>query len=279
MTELTDLLAGADSVELKLTVPEAQQRPVVRALGLDPLDAQVRQVYFFDTPDLRLDKAGVVARARRIQGREHDSVVKLRPAIPSELPRKLRKLPEFVVEVDTMPGGQHVCSAALKNMLGPQDVHRATGGELTLRKLFSKDQRAFFETHAPEDVGFGDLAVLGPIFVLKMKFRPDGFDRKMAAEIWLYPDDQRILELSTRCLPDEASDVAEQGRRYLKSKGIEIDGEQQTKTRTALEFFSAKLSPTPRRSVAPRRPARSTAGSRSRQPRSPRATGSVATGS
>jgi hypothetical protein len=279
MTELTELLAGADSVELKLTVPEAQQRPVVHALGLDPLDAQVRQVYFFDTPDLRLDKAGVVARARRIQGRGHDSVVKLRPAIPNELPRKLRKLPEFVVEVDAMPGGQHVCSATLKGMLGPQDVHRAIGGELPLRKLFSKEQRVFFETHAPEGVSFGDLAVLGPIFVLKMKFRPAEFDRKMAAEIWLYPDDKRILELSTRCMPDEAFDVAEAGRRYLNSHGIEIAGEQQTKTRTALEFFSAQLSPTPKRSAAQRRPARSTAGSRPRQPRSRPATGSAARGS
>jgi hypothetical protein len=279
MTALQELLSGADSVELKLTVPESQQRSVVAALGLDPLDAQVRQVFFFDTPDLKLDKAGVVARARRIQGRQHDSVVKLRPAIPSELPRKLRKLEEFVVEVDTMPGGQHVCSATLKGLLGPDDVHRAIGGELPLRKLFSKEQRAFFETHAPEGVGFGDLAVLGPIFVLKLKVRPAGFDRKLAAEIWLYPDDKRILELSTRCGPGEAFDVAEQGRRFLASKGLTLEGEQQTKTRTALEFFSAQLSPTPTRSAARSRPARSTTGSRSRQPRSPRAAGSAATGS
>jgi hypothetical protein len=279
MPELPDLLAGADSVELKLTVPESQQRSVVQALGLDPLDAQVRQVYFFDTPDLQLDRAGVVARARRIQGRPHDSVVKLRPAIPAELPRKLRKHPEFVVEVDTMPGDQHVCSATLKGLLGPEDVHRAVGGELPLRKLFSKEQRAFFDTHAPAGVSFADLAVLGPIFVLKLKFRPAGVDRKMAAEIWLYPDDKRILELSTRCAPGEAADVAEQGRRFLSAKGLALDGEQQTKTRTALEFFSGRLSPTPKRSAARSRPARSTAGSRSRQPRSRPAAGSAGRGS
>ena len=38
------------------------------ALGLDPIAAQIRQVYFFETPDLALDRAGVVVRARRSAG-------------------------------------------------------------------------------------------------------------------------------------------------------------------------------------------------------------------
>ena len=55
------LIEDADSVELKLTVPESSQRSIVRALDLDPLDAQIRQVFFFDTPDLALNNVGVVA--------------------------------------------------------------------------------------------------------------------------------------------------------------------------------------------------------------------------
>ena len=83
--ELLSVLSASDSVELKLTVPESQQRSTVAALGMDPLDAQIRQVVFFDTPDLALDKGGVVVRARRVQGKGDDSVVKLRPVVPSEL--------------------------------------------------------------------------------------------------------------------------------------------------------------------------------------------------
>ena len=56
LQELLALIKGADSVELKLTVPEASQRSAVRALGMDPLDAQIRQVFFFDTPDLTLNR-------------------------------------------------------------------------------------------------------------------------------------------------------------------------------------------------------------------------------
>ena len=71
-SELVDLLALAkesDSIELKTTVPEGRQRSAINALNLDPLDAQIRQVFFFDTPDLALDQQGVVARARRVQGK------------------------------------------------------------------------------------------------------------------------------------------------------------------------------------------------------------------
>jgi hypothetical protein len=61
--QLLTLIKGADTVELKLTVPDSDRRSAVAALGIDPLDAQMRQVIFFDTPDLTLNQAGVVVRA------------------------------------------------------------------------------------------------------------------------------------------------------------------------------------------------------------------------
>lgn len=113
LIELIGLIEGADSVELKLTLPDSAQRPAVEALGIDPLESQIRQVFFFDTPDLALNLAGVVVRARRIQGKGDDSVVKPRPVVPHELSDELRATPGFGVEVDAMPGG-FVCSASMK---------------------------------------------------------------------------------------------------------------------------------------------------------------------
>ena len=60
VTEVLSLVSRSDSVELKLTVSESEQRSAVRALGMDPLDAEIRQVFFFDTPDLALSNNGVV---------------------------------------------------------------------------------------------------------------------------------------------------------------------------------------------------------------------------
>jgi len=247
LAELIGLLGDVDSVELKLSVPEADERAVVSAFRLDPLDAEIRQVFFFDTPELALNRAGVVVRARRVQRKGDDSVVKLRPVVPSRLPEVLRRSAGFGVEVDAMPGG-FVCSASMKGT--PSGVRAATYGEKPVRKLFSKEQRAFYRAHAPEGLELDDLAILGPIFVLKLKFSPKGLERRMVAEMWLYPDGSRVFELSTKCAPAEAFQVAAEARAYLAANGVHLGAEQETKTKKALQYFSRRLA-TQREPVAP----------------------------
>jgi hypothetical protein len=240
LVELMSLLRGSDTVELKLTVPASQQRAAIRRLELDQLDAQIRQVVFFDTPDLALDRAGVVVRARRIQGRIGDSVIKLRPLDPKQVNRGVRRLKGFGVEVDAIPGG-FVCSGRLKCEADSGAIRQVMLGERPLRKLYTKEQRALYRTHAPDAIELDDLAALGPIFVLKLKWQPRDFARNMVMEMWLYPDGARIFELSTKCLPSEAFQIAAEARVFLSKHGVDVSGEQQTKTRTALEFFAAEL--------------------------------------
>jgi hypothetical protein len=179
-------------------------------------------------------------RARRVQGKGDDSVVKLRPVVAKDLPDELRESPSFFVEVDAMPGG-FVCSGSMKGVPRKASVHEVFLGEQPLRKLFSKEQRAFYADHAPEGIGLDDLVLLGPIFVVKVKGTPAGAGRKVVVELWLYPDGSRIVELSTKCAPNEGMQVAAEMRAFLAERGIETTGEQQTKTRTALEHFAGAL--------------------------------------
>ncbi len=240
LAEFIALTKGADSIELKLTVAVSDRSRGAAALGVDPLDAQIRQVYFFDTPELTLNKSGVVVRARRVQGKGDDTVVKLRPVVPDELPPELRRSPNFGVEVDAMPGG-FVCSGSMKRALKTADVRDAVLGKRSVSKLYSKEQRALYAAHAPEGLELDDLSILGPISVLKLKFAPQGYDRKLVSELWLYPDNSMILELSTKCTPSEAFQVAAETRAFLTQKGVDLTGEQQTKTKKALEYFSERL--------------------------------------
>ncbi|MGN6429278.1 MAG: adenylate cyclase [Gaiellaceae bacterium] len=237
LQKLVATIKEVDSVELKLTVPEPAQLSTIRALGLDPLQTQIRQVFFFDTPELALDERGLVVRARRSQRKGDDTVVKLRPVVPSELPAELRESPNFGVELDASPTAA-VVSGSLKGVPSKATVLAATSGERPVRKLFSKEQQRLFAEHAPEGVTLDDLTVLGPIFVLKLKDSPEGFDRSLVTELWFYPDGSRILELSTKCEPSETFQVAAESRAFLASRGVDLGGEQQTKTRTALEFFA-----------------------------------------
>jgi hypothetical protein len=238
--ELLALIKGADSVELKLSIPDAARRSAVAALEMDPLEAQMRQVVFFDTPALTLNQHGLVVRARRIQGRPGDSVVKLRPVVPNQLPAALRQSPSFGVEVDAMPGG-FVCSGSMKAELDPARVKDGFSGLLPTRKLFTKEQRSFFAAYAPNGLELDGLAMLGPVTVMKLKFKPVEYGRRLVAELWNYPDGSRILELSTKCAPADTFTVAAEARAFLAGRGIDLLGEQQTKTRTALEFFAKEL--------------------------------------
>jgi hypothetical protein len=240
LTELFKLIKGSKTVELKLTVPDNARYATLQALEIDPLDAEIRQVLFFDTPELDLNKAGVVTRARRIQGGGGDTVIKLRPVVPDALPDDVRNSQSVGVEVDAMPGG-FVCSASYKGQAADGDIRAVMAKQRPVRKLFSKEQRAFYQAHAPEGLGLDDLALLGPVTIFKLKFAPKGFGRRMVAELWNYPDGTRLLELSTKCQPNEAFQVATEARLFLTGHGVDLGGEQQTKTKTALDYFARAL--------------------------------------
>ncbi len=240
--EVFKLIKGATSVELKLSVPLTGQRATIKSIGLDPVEAQPRQAFFFDTPDLALNRAGVVVRARRIQGGGADTVIKLRPVDPSTIDAELRRSAAFKIEVDAMPGG-FVCSASFKGVCTGEEVLDVTSGAKPLRKLFSKEQRAFYDAHAPAGITMDKLVILGPTFLLKVKHQPKAkdFDRPITMEMWLYPDGTRVMEISTKCLPKEAFQVAADFKAYLAGHGIVLGADQSAKTKTSLEFFSARL--------------------------------------
>ena len=240
LAELLALLGDVDSVELKVTVPDSLRRSAVNALELDPLEGQLRQVWFFDTPELALERAGLVVRARRTQGRGDDSVVKLRPVVPAELPEELRASPAFKTEVDVLPGG-FVCSGSLRAEHKGSRVREALMGQMPLKDVWTKEQRRFYKEHAPAGIGIEDLMPLGPVNVFKLKWTPTAYDRRLVAELWFYPDGSRILELSTKCLPSEALTVGMSARAFLESRGLDLSGEQQTKTHTALELFAREM--------------------------------------
>lgn len=238
--EILELARRSKSIELKLSVPVTGHRATIASIGLDPVEAQPRQVFFFDTPDLALNKAGLIVRARRIQGGSADTVVKLRPIDPAAISADLRRSASFKIELDIMPGG-YVCSGSAKGDCTGEEVLEVTTGMASIRSLFSKEQRAFFNAHAPAGISMNSLLVLGPTFLLKAKHQPKAFKRDITIEMWLYPDGSRVLEISTKCLPSEAIQVGAEFKAYLADRGIPVEAKQQTKTATALAFFKAEM--------------------------------------
>jgi hypothetical protein len=54
----------------------------------------------------------------------------------------------------------------------------------------------------------------------------------------MYSDYSRILELSTKVAPAETFQAVAQARAFLAEKGLDLSGEQQTKTKTALRYYA-----------------------------------------
>ena len=136
-----------------------------------------------------------------------------------------------------MPGG-FVCSASFKGAADNDEIREAATSKRPISKLFSKGQRGFYAAHSPDGIKLDQLSVLGPIPTLKLKVKPKGFGRKLVGELWLYPDGSQIVELSTKAAPSEAFQVAAEARAFLAGIGVNLEGKQQTKTKTALEFFA-----------------------------------------
>jgi hypothetical protein len=85
------------------------------------------------------------------------------------------------------------------------------------------------------------LVTLGPTYLLKAKHNPKSFSRRIVVEMWLYPDGSRILEISTKCLPEEAFQTAVEFKAYLANCGITLAMTDATKTKSAMEYFRDKL--------------------------------------
>ena len=237
---LLALLPDVDNVELKLTVPDTDLRPVVHSLQIDTLDAEIRQVAFVDTPDLRLSAGGVVVRVRRTQRKPGDTTVKLRPMLPADVPDGLRGLPGFKVEVDASPAG-FTCSCSLTAEVPDRKARGVTVGERKLEDVLSDVQRELLIGRLPAGVELADLRVLGPVTLLKAKFAHADYPRRMTAELWFLPDGSRILELSTKASPAEAFQVAAEAKVFLSRHGIDLAAPQETKTRSALAALAAAL--------------------------------------
>ena len=225
VAQLLWLIRAADSVQLKLSVSDVGKRAAVTALGIDPLDARIRQVTFFDTPDLTLYHHGVVVRSRHAPHNPGELTVRLRRVAPDRLPAGLRRSPNFGVEIDAMPGG-YLCSASVKSVVDHGALEETLAGRRPLRTLLTGEQHEFLSVNAPDGVLLNGLAPFGPVTILKLKSARAGFGRRMLAEVWDYAYGPRILELSAKCDPAEAFDLAAETTAFLSAQGIDLLAEQ-----------------------------------------------------
>lgn len=234
------LVAGADSVEIKATIAHKQAKRGMEHFELGEKNAEKRFIYFFDTPKLALFRAGIIARARRIIDKQHDSTIKIRPVKPEKVPVKWRKESGFKIEADASEKGV-VLSASLTKPVGKGMIKDVEADKASVPSLLGKTQELFLAEMATIRYELAKLDVLGPIESWCWKFNHPGLPWPVSAELWKRDDGATVLEVSTR-VPAAQAAVANAGFfAFLAELGAARDNAQQMKTRWALDYYASKL--------------------------------------
>ena len=249
LREVMRLIKGANSVELKLTVPASAHRATIQGLPIDPVEAQPRQIYFFDTPDLQLFTGQASSSELDVsRAAEGDTVIKLRPVEPDDIPADLKNDASFNIEVDALPGRLRLLGVVQGSLNGTgRSATRSVARSGCPRSSRRRSGRSI-ATHAPAGLELDSLQALGPTFILKGRFDAQmGLDGKRGSAL----DGRRGMALSRRITHPRAVDQvpaqrsARCGRRDARiprrQGRTNQRGAQETKTRTALEFYSKTL--------------------------------------
>jgi uncharacterized protein YjbK len=233
-------IEGSDKVEIKITVAKKDEARAYETLEIERREAARRSIYFFDTPDLAMNKAGIVLRARAIEDDDHDSVVKIRPVNPQEVDEKWRDTEGFKIEADAV-GDKVVMSASLKAKQKKNAIDKVADGKDNISDLFSKSQKKFLDEFHDGPLELDDLAVLGPVRTLRADIERAALAYELTAEYWTLPNDSHLLELSIKCPPEEAVVAREVFQAFLAGHGLDPNGAQATKTNLALKTLTEQI--------------------------------------
>jgi len=245
-------MAGAEAIEIKATIPNDQIRGALRRYGLTERNDEERFIYFFDTPDLDLLAVGIIARARRTVGGEHDSTVKFRPVDPAAVGKQWRKYRDFKIEADASEKGL-VKSASFSMPVATGLIKRVANGKRSIDAVFTREQEDFLAEMAGGTIDFPRLAVLGPLMAHRWKFEDPACPWPLTAELWRREDGARLMEVSIKAPIVQAAVAVGGFMAYLAEVGADRDKNEQTKTRWALEYYAAKLRPAPTRKTSARK--------------------------
>lgn len=222
--------AHADSVELKALLA-TPARDAARALaGRSGPEWRVRQMYLLDTAGLRLADAGVEIRLRRRGRGRHDLSVRTRRCdtmSPRPSPRSAR------VEYDVLPGVVWE-TVELRRNVDTGDALAVIAGASPPIELLSPAERTWARRGADEavtELELDDLRLHGPLVVERLRVptsRSNGLQARL--EYCRYPSGRELVELSTRCRPDDAEATARALGRLVTDRGVAMAQRHRTKS-------------------------------------------------
>lgn len=229
-------VAGVGKIEVKAVIADHQIDGALERYGLEIDRRQERYIYFFDTPQRALLEEGVILRARRTVGGEHDSTVKYRPFDPADVPRSLKGVDGFKLEADASEKGVER-SASFTVGVERGLIRSVVAGNEAISALFSRQQRSFVRASSGRDIDLDALRIFGPLRAFRWRNKRDpACPWPMTAELWIREDGARLMEVSVRAKAAQAAVAIGGFMALLDEVGAKRDMKQKSKTRWALEL-------------------------------------------
>ncbi len=230
--QVAKILAGTDGVEIKATIPPKQIASAMQHFGLR-VDQRERYIIFFDTPTSELFNDGIILRARRVIGGQHDSTLKIRPVNPDKVPQMWRDHPGFKIEADASDKGI-TKSASLTLPVGKGKIKEVLGGNEPIHTLFGMDQLDMLLGLKARKVDFTQIRATTPVRAWRWRFSHPGCPWPMTGELWQREDEAQLFEVSVKVPVVQAAAGIAGFMAFLAEMGAERDSGQQAKTRWVL---------------------------------------------
>jgi hypothetical protein len=236
-------VVSAPRVEVKMMLAEVEAGPA--RLGVEAGEVELRDVTFYDTADLQLERAGTILRTRRVKGGgdDDDSTVKLRPMTAASVAPAFLEEKGFKCELDKNVGAPAVSSCSLTEEREAGVIASVARGAEPITTLFTSDQESYLEMHQERFPAIWPrLRPLGPIAAEVWKAAPSEFDgAKVTVERWDVPGGARSLEVSVKVSQADAAAFEQKLVAWVAGRGLHAATVQESKTRAALEALAAQL--------------------------------------
>lgn len=238
--------AGADSApeirtEIKVALDPGEFLRFLDTQNLDFDQAREGAYYYYDTLALDLFKNRLIVRGRTWRGsRKGDFTVKVRPMDLSAVHEDWFKIAGFKCEYDlgvnvAIPG------CGIKEERKKSSIFDVAKWQRPLSDLVSESQSSFPDYFLGAPPAWDALLVMGPIraFTWEVSFSKDS--PKATLEYWVLPDNQAMGEVSMKVPGQGAFSERDRLIEYLQANGVAKYSLDETKTRWALDYFSAQL--------------------------------------
>ena len=218
------MLPDVDAVELKLTVPDTDQPPVLGALGIDPLDAESARSRSSTPPTCGSPRPAWWSAPGVRSASPATRPSSCGRCCPRDVPAGLRELPGFKVEVDASPAG-FICSCSLTAEVADRKVKALFAGDRRSADRAGRAAAGAADGSAPRGRRLSATCGCSARCTCSSASSRQRASRgRMVAELWFLPG-RLAASSSCRRRPSrrEAFQAAAETKVFLAGHGVDLD--------------------------------------------------------